>query len=72
MECCTSHSSMTISSGTLQNSDSLRRCSSAMAISVRQTSMSGKMPMLCRMLTDCWLGFVFISPTDLMYGTNVR
>ena len=56
----------------MQKSASFSRCSLGIVISVRHTRMSGMMPMLRSMPTECCEGFVFSSPADLRYGTSVR
>ena len=35
------------------------------------TMMSGEMPICRSSLTECWVGLVFCSPEQAMYGTSV-
>ena len=57
---------------TLQNEDTLSMRGRGSSCSARSTRMSGCMPRLCRLLTECCVGLVFSSPAAAMYGTYVR
>ena len=63
--------SMTASLSMSQNRASFSFISSDKGRSVRQTMMSGWIPMLRSSLTLCWVGLVFSSPAAPMYGTRV-
>lgn len=63
--------SMTASGCTSQNMAILSFISLEMVFSVRQTRMSGWMPMARSSLTLCCVGFVLSSPAAEMYGSSV-
>ena len=50
----------------------LRRISSGIGFSLRQTRMSGWIPISISSRTECCVGLVLSSPADWMYGTSVR
>ena len=58
--------------GTLQNSAILRRHVWLSGGSVRQSRMSGWMPISRSSFTECCVGLVFTSPAVAMNGTSVR
>jgi hypothetical protein len=62
---------MTAFSGTFVNSAILRRSDCGRGCSQRHSSTSGWIPSARSSLTECWVGFVLISPAALMYGTSV-
>ena len=63
--------SMMQSGLTSQNSASLLLALSSRGISCLVTMMSGEMPIALSSLTECWVGLVFCSPDEAMYGTSV-
>ena len=63
---------MTASESTLQKRAIFSRTPAAMGRSVRQSRMSGWMPISRNLPTLCWVGFVFSSSAARMYGTSVR
>ncbi len=67
-----SRASITAVSRTLQKSPSLRRSSRGISRSVRQSRMSGWMPMERSSATECWVGLVLSSPAEGMKGRSVR
>ena len=58
----TSRADSTASSGTLANSAIFLRISRSSPRSERQMSAWGWIPIRRSSLTECWVGFVFISP----------
>src|ERR1035438_3909023 len=71
MEWSTSFSSMTASSGTLQNMEIFWRSSLSSGLSQRQTKTCGMMPISRSLATLCCVGFVFNSPDAMMTGEDV-
>ncbi len=67
----TSRPSTTHSGSTFVNRAIFSRTSFDSGRSERQMSMSGWIPSSSRALTLCCVGFVLISPADVMYGTSV-
>ena len=63
---------ITARSGTLVNSAIFRRSPSGRRRSVRQSRMSGWIPIERSSLTECCVGFVLSSPEAPMKGTSVR
>ena len=57
----TSTVSITLLISTLQNNEILFLCSKGIGLSDLQIIISGWIPMLLNSLTECWVGFVFIS-----------
>ena len=57
---------------TLQNSAIFFLCRIGISYSHRQMIISGWIPIALNSLTECCVGLVFISPDDLINGTNVR
>ena len=68
----TSRAVMTACSSTSQNRAIFCFTSRGRGRSVRQSRMSGWIPMERRSLTLCCVGFVFTSPAVPMNGTSVR
>ena len=68
----TSLAETTASTGSEANSAIFLRMSPDSSDSLRQSSMSGWMPMRRSSLTECWVGLVLSSPAWPMYGTSVR
>ena len=68
----TSTQLMTAFSGTLVNRAILRRSLSGSGFSLRQTRMSGWMPIERSSFTECWVGLVLSSPAAAIQGTRVR
>ncbi len=58
----TSRAESTASSGTDANSAIFLRMSRSRPLSERQISACGWIPIRRSSLTECWVGFVFISP----------
>src|SRR6476620_9418584 len=67
-----SHTEITACSSTCENSEILARSSSGIGRSARHSSAFGEMPISRSFCTLCWVGLVFSSPADAMYGTRVR
>ncbi len=65
----TSGPSMTARGCTLEKSASFSLIEGVRLHSVRQTRMSGWIPISRSSRTLCWVGLVFISRAALMYGT---
>ena len=68
----TSLAETTASTGSEANSAIFLRMSTDSSDSLRQSSMSGWMPMRRSSLTECCVGLVLSSPACPMYGTSVR
>ena len=68
----TSLAETTASAGSEAKSAIFLRMSADSSDSLRQSSMSGWMPMRRSSLTECCVGLVFSSPAWPMYGTSVR
>ncbi len=63
---CTSGLSTTQAKSTLQKSAIFRLMSAESGRSVRQTRMSGWIPICISSRTECWVGLVFSSPAAAM------
>ena len=68
----TSLAVMTASSSTSQKRAILALIPGGKYRSVRQSRMSGWIPMARSSLTECWVAFVFSSEAACMNGTRVR
>ena len=58
--------------GTLQNKDIFFLWSKGIDFCDLQIIISGWIPILLNSLTECWVGFVFISSEDFKNGTKVK
>ena len=63
---------MTASSSTSQKSAIFDLIAGGRKRSVRQSTMSGWIPIARSSFTECWVALVLSSPEALMNGTSVR